>query len=436
MDKKEETKKEVIIREGEYKFGEKTEAVEATEDIEKSGNNTEKTKEQELPSKEEKTTRLKRRARRKFFGRIKIAVIALVLSCVAVFAYMNRDNLKLENISIWLKSNVLSSVVGDGYPEMLNGSNVDSRNISSYNGNIAYISDTNFTILNATGAEIVNFLHSYENPNMASNQGRYIIFDVGTTEYTIINADNSYDTRETEDNITCVAIAANGTYAIVTRPSDYSSKVSVYFSDGTLKCSYNFAQSYAVAVAINDDGTAGLVARVDSEDGMVYTKLSYFDFSETTEIDSYISENNIIFDIEYNNGEYYGIGELACVSFDGSEFDEFDYSDKKITAYDSSGEYTLISLTDYDGGGLCTVYLLGGEEIISVSIDGTVNGLSSYGSTFAVFTSGTVYSYHISGEYLAQTSVGYDTKNIVLSNESEVYALALRYMYLESFIEE
>lgn len=419
--KKKEDEKEVIIREGEYKH------------------KNSKDETQEIPTDEilEKLEENKKPSRLKITKRIKICIIAIVLAVISIFIYVERANLTVANFSLWFRTNVLNSELGEGFPISINGSSIDANSVYSYKGNLAVLSDTSFTIVNKTGNEVMSFLHNYENPVMTCSGGRYLIYNVGSNEYTVVSSDNSYEKFELSQNITSASISQNGAYVLITQPSDFSSTMTAYTSKNEIRAVYDFANSYANAVKISDDGNSAMLASLNTSSGVLYSNVAIYNFYETSSSYEYSSQNNLILEISYNDGVFHAIGDSETISFKNDEFTILNYENERLTAYDCGDSYTLISVSEYDGDGACTLYALGSSTTPSeFEFENTVEYLSSYGTTFCATVGEIAYSYHFNGLLLGTAEINYDTKNISLCNESAIYIIGLKTISLSNFTNE
>lgn len=369
---------------------------------------------------------------------IRIALISLV-SILALMIFLNRDNFAPENLALWFKTKLMGAGVGDGYPVPVKGTTADPGNFLDADGNVFVLSDTSLTTLNSTGRELYYFRHSYNSPAMVYAQNRFLLYNVGGTGYSLISGDGSADKKTMQDKITAGAIAKNGRYALVTQPSDYASQLNVFLPGGTLKATYKLADSYISAVAINGDGTGGVVSALQSENGKLSSHIYVYDFNEEEPVAEYVSENNLITGITYNHlGGIYAVGDKqAVISDSAGKFQEYDYGGRIVTAAALEGTTALISVSSYQRGGPCTVLIFSeGATPQEVPTETFVTDLSGHGTSFAALMGDTVYSFRYDGTPLGQCDAGYDAKAITLSNERDVYILGVREVRFASLQKE
>ena len=357
----------------------------------------------------------------------RLILLALVLAALIAF-FVNKDNLTIENISNWIKTNITGTFVGDGFPVTVTGSNVSSRNFTSNEGNVAVLSDTSFNIIKENGSELLNHRHSFANPKMANRDNNYIIYSIGGINFTVVNENENIYEYTTNDKITTADISSKGNYAIATQPIDFNSSLYVYLEDGDLKFTYDFAKGYITAIKLDEKGEKGMVAITDAENGKIYSEIYVFDFNLPNPTSIYRCEDTIFTHISYNgNMDFYLIGDKKLVRSNGVNFTEYDYEDKHLTAVSNNNDKTLISLTSYLGDGPCEVLVF--DDSIKpkkISTENKVEAITASNSSVAVLINNQVYLYDNNQNLIKNVSAGYDTKNIAMLGTKQVYALGLR----------
>lgn len=359
---------------------------------------------------------------------VRIAIIVVLLVGVLVF-WLNRDNFSPENISNWFQTQMMGTGVGDGYPVEITGSDVKAGNFAVSDGNCIVLSDTALTGLNSTGREMFSSRHSYASPGLSINNGRYLIYNRGGTNYSLVTAEKGTEKRKTEEKITAAAISNGGEYAILTQPADYASRLDVYSLNGDLKYYYQFAEGYTTALALNEDGTQGAVASVNSSSGELNTTISVFDFNSTEPVAEYVSQGNIITSLYWQGNTIYGVGDMkTVVSSGGYEFAEYDYGGKQLTAVTCENDRVFVSISGYEHAGPSTLLIFhGSAEPGVIELEDRITDISSYGNAVSVLVRHRVYAYDLySLQPRGECDAQYDTKAIAMTNENDLYVLGVR----------
>ncbi|MEG1426341.1 MAG: DUF5711 family protein, partial [Oscillospiraceae bacterium] len=313
-------------------------------------------------------------------------IVLLFLSVFLLIMWLNRDNFSPENLGTWFKTKIMGAGVGDGFPVPLTGTSASSGNFFDSDGNCVVMSDTSLSVLNSTGREIFSYRHSYNNPAISGSQGKYLLYNIGGTGFSLVSPGRDTQKKVAPDKISLGALAKNGRYALSLQSPNYASQLNVYLPGGTLKATYKFAEGYASGLAINSDCTGGMLSTILSENGKLYSKLYVYDFNKEEPVATYTTENNVITEIGYHqNGSYYAVGDKKLVHMDpAGVFSEYDYSGKNLTATSLDSETILISVSSYPRNGACTILVFTGSATPTVlQTDDHVSDLSAYATVFA-----------------------------------------------------
>ncbi len=283
------------------------------------------------------------------------------------------------------------------------------------------------TIVRENGSQKLSYRHSYPNPTMQQSEGNYIIHSIGGQNFTTVSSDERISDVVTEDKVTGVDIAANGRYAVLTQPVDYTSKLSVYFETGELKYVYDFAEGYASSVSIDESGEGGIVTLIDSSGGILKSKIYVFDFDVEEPIAEFDSFDNLITQIAYNGGkQYYCIGDKALIRVNNTTFETFDYENEQLTAVSDLGSRTAIALSSYSGEGPGTVYIF--ENSITprmIESDYKVDIIGGYAGEITLLSNQVLITYDVHMKLVTSEDAGFDAKSFVMKDENYAYVLGL-----------
>lgn len=360
----------------------------------------------------------------------KIAAI-LLAAVVVLLVVENWENLTPSNIGNWIRTKAVGLGFGDGYPVSLVGSTADPGNFGASDGNMYVVSDTALTVLNNSAKELFSVRHSYNNPAVAHAGGRYLLYNMGGTGYQVETSAGTQVSGTSENgDITTGTISSSGKFALALQPADYASQLCVYNKDGSLQYSYNFAETYISAVALNSDGTRGAVSSVTSRSGKIVSRITVLDFSSETPVAEYESEGNMILGLLWTNSDrIIAVGDVQTLVSDGGfSFSAYDYGGREVTAFCMTAARAIVSVSNYAYGGDSTLLIFSNSaDPVVAELPGRAAQLSSAGSKVAALLSDQVVSADLfTGAVEAACESSADTKGIAMADESTVYMLGVR----------
>jgi len=369
-----------------------------------------------------------------------LSSLLLLLVLVGLAVYMNWGKFTPDTFGSWFKVQLMGTGTGDGYPVDINGNTVYERNFIHTDGNVALLSDTDFTVLNNTGKEVFKVRHSFDNPALSARGGNYILYNSGNTDYMVQIGSDTTVTDQTDKSpentqappdypISAAAVAADGSYALAVQSAEYASTLRAYSKSGVNKFNFYLSDQYITSVSISPSGTMAVISTLGSDKGELTSKLMVLDFNSETPLSSYTSGDNMIVDVLWtDNQKILAVGDKAAVlcNTTGYEYTEYSYEGKLLTAYELGGDKAILSISGYEYAGACTVIALGGESALLQETEERVTSISSFAGTTALLTGDTILFYDsTTGQQMGTADAGKDIKAIALANESSVYLLGI-----------
>lgn len=380
----------------------------------------------------EETAKRERRAIPKALYLISLVLVAVI---IGLGLWINREYLTWDNLREWAKLQVLGEESGDGFPVPITGSTIYHYNFMSYNGAAVMLSDTALTVVNGEGKEVFSLRHDLNQPILQSSAGQFLMYNSGSTGYTVLSGTEVRVSGVAEQDIIAGAVAANGRFALGLAGEYGASRLEVFLETGKLQYEYAFANDYITAVALNHNGTQGAVCTARSDKGEMVSKLTIFDFSQTEPVAQYETRDNLLFAAYWSeNGSLYGVGDAALVSGRSSDFEftEFDYQGRQLTAYRLAANRAFLSISAYEHAGPSTLMILNGSEAygesnpIRVEMDKRIESISVSGGTVGMLAGAeAVFCEYSTGRELARTGAGADAKSLALFSESQAYVLGV-----------
>lgn len=358
-------------------------------------------------------------------------VATAVLLGLIVFAFVNREKLTWDNLSVWWNYEILGTA-GNGYPVNIIGSEVEEGNFSINRGRVAYASDTSFVTLNSTGREVSNVQLRYSRPVMKSSENRYLTFGLGETGYQLQSFDSKLYTGTAEGGICAGDIAPNGKYCIVIEGNGFYSQLFAFDANNNRMFKYSFSEYYINSVAINRDGTGCVACGVSNNNGEIKTGVYVLRFNQEEPLSKYEIEGDFILDSKYistSRAVLAGSNASYIVKTDSGELSNIDYGGKPLKNYcfnPETGTFSL-ALSNSGDGRSCQLitYNDGGESLFSVDSGYGAQSISSYRGVIATLDGNMIYLFDSSGKLTYSCYAGTGAKRVILNSESEAYVLSV-----------
>lgn len=353
----------------------------------------------------------------------------LFLAVVAVMAVLNLEKLTPDNIVHWFQYDLLGKTDGDGYPTNFSGSLVSDGNFDLISGVPVYCSDTTITVLNKNAGTYQEHQHSYASPTLSVNAGCGIVYNTNATGYTVFKRDNIVYSGAVKQKIFAADIAANGTYAILTKGEDYLAKLVVYRSDNLEKFKYSFADYYMNTVSVNKDGTRAILSGVSARNGGLISVIYILDFSQDNFLQRYEMDDTFIYDVKFlDNGNAYAIGTDRLVYIDIKEGSKNDisYGNRYLSAYafHRSQGVSLVLSANPDGRACDLLsFNASGEKDCDIATGEKVTSLGMRDNDRAILSDGKITVYDRDGTVKGTIKTDSDARKLVYCDKNTFYVL-------------
>lgn len=350
-------------------------------------------------------------------------IVILLLASVTVFGvwkYISPDALQGSIAS--------SKVKGNGFPVEIAGKNVKGSDICTLNNNFAYISETQFQVLNSNGGLVVDKRIKYASPALASNGNNSIIYDREGSSYEIQSSAGTMYRGEVEDDIFTATIQKNGTYAILSKKAGYTAKLTVFNKDNSQKYAYYFSECYATSVSLNSDATKAVVCGLDAKNGSVVSKVYVLDFNKEEPVAKIDFDNSTIYSVSFlSNGNIAAIGEQSAmiITSDYQNKYDFTYNGYNLTSKKITDDKIYLSLSPFEDGKSCEIWCISQNGITTTTKTGVaVTSMDINGNIAAVLCNNKIRTFNTATEEaLYEYDAGIDAKSIMFVNSNTVYVV-------------
>ena len=373
----------------------------------------------------------RRKKKKRIPGWVYRVIVILAVAALGVVVWFNRDNLTLEKISLWIQEKVVGSGIGDGYPYAIDNGEIAVKNFGAWGQDSVFVSDSYLTVLNATAKEVVSRQHSFGSPVLKTAGDKALIYNLGGTGYQIEAYASTVRKESAEAKILAGALAANGSYALLTEGEGCYGQLMVYTAQNEEKFLYRFSKYYPTSVSLNAAATEALVTAVSAQDGGLVSVVYKLDLSQEGEAQpvAEYSENLLFDSFFYADGSGAAVGDAGAVLLDtAGKAEKFDYQGAELTSYTGKDGLTAFCLSPYENAASGELVILSGsgQKAFSVELQAVLKSVSIFGNTVAVLGGGEVRAYSIAeGTALSTAEAGNDSRAVALLDECNAYVLAL-----------
>jgi len=349
--------------------------------------------------------------------------IVLVFAAILIIVLMwrNRVDCSWSNTVQSMRDMPYMTGVGSGYPiSVLGGDALAQEKIA--NG-MAVLTDTNLTIYNTSSKQVASRAHYMTTPAMKT-AGRYaLLMDIGGTKYRVEAISDTLVEQKADKVIIGGALARNGSYAIITQGSDYSSSklssVEVFNIKGEPVHIWHSADHYITEAALSADGRYLAVCGVWAREGELLSCVMIHRMGSKEEVARIEIPNALGLSLEFTNtGTLYAVcdNQIVVINGYGSDYKSYEYNGT-LQAYDISYENGAAVYTSPvlgESAGILTAYDSRGQKRFekNVPLYGVSVSLGDNGC--CVLGRGGATAFHLSGEQLNSWETGVSAENVLL----------------------
>lgn len=356
--------------------------------------------------------------------------LIVCISVVAVLALINLDRLTPDNISHWFEYDLLGKTDGNGYPVRFNGTGVSAGNFSVMDGAPIYCSDASVVVLNNNAGEYQNSQHSFAVPVLKASSGYSIVYNADGTGYKIIERDKTLYSENADYKIFDADICPDGTYAVLTKGSEYLAELTVFNKNHGKKYAYSFADYYVNKVSLNGSGNMAAISGVTAKNGGLVSAVYILDFTQENYFRKYEFDGSFIYDIRYlDNGKVVAVGNDCAYYLDveNNTKSEVYYQMKTLTNYCiSKNGGLLLALSTGSDGRSCDVVSVNpdGRTNCNISTANKVLSLDIRNDKIAVLFPSGLTIYDVKGKKLSEVKTASDARKACFCDNNNLYVLS------------
>lgn len=346
----------------------------------------------------------KKRAARKFG--INLAIFAVIILVVVIIAA------NWGSIIAPLKDAALDVGKG-GFPVDLPGST--DYVLDELGDNFCLLTDTYFYTYNSDGAMIANVQHGLQNPAMASNSRRALIYDRNGRDMKFYSRSGEVYSNSTEDTIDFAEISNGERCAVVTKSEKYTNCLYVFNGEG--KQIFRWASPLYLIdrVEFSDDDNSVYVSVCGAQNGELEYYVMRFDLdnAEGSIWQTYVG-SHMVFSLEHSSKGVFAVtaGGAKLLDKDSGEITA-ETSFVKSVSQIPRGDIRSVLLEDSSGGYVLTVYDDSLEAAAALSL-GNVTRVRCVGRNLYVLADRTLTEYDSSLNEVKSTELDDDYSDMII----------------------
>lgn len=360
-------------------------------------------------------------------GKLKILVIigiilVVVVAILGLWRYIAPSS---------IKSSIFSSAIqGNGFPIEIQGNSVDESDVCILNNNLAYLSDTQFQVINASGGVVKDKRIKYASPAMKSSGNYCIIYNREGNEFEISTSTETVAEGEVDDDIFSADINKKGAYAIISKKTGYTAKLTAFGNDNKQKYAYYFSECYATSVSINEDSNKAVVCGLYSNKGKIMSRIYVLDFSKEEPIAKIDLDGEVIYCVSFlSNGNIGAIGEKSSVIITSDYKNKFDftYNDYNIRGKVITDDSIVLSMSPFSDGRSCELWRITQNGFSSVTQTPlAISSMTVKGNVAAVLSNNKISTYNLSTQTgLFEYDAGIDAQSLLLTDDNIAFVIGI-----------
>ncbi|HOP10232.1 MAG TPA: DUF5711 family protein [Oscillospiraceae bacterium] len=246
-----------------------------------------------------------------------------------------------------------------------------------------------------------------------------LVYEKGGTKFQYFNTEGRVFEYENAEQILRMAVAKNGSYALLTAPSEYSSKLTIYSNTHTELFSQFFQTPNLTRIALNSSAKYCAVIVLETIDGQLCSQLSVYDTGLQDPVYTQTFAGLLALDMQYcEDGDLVIVFDRAAVRYNTKYELSWRVDFDGLAAYATSNDGTVGLLLDDSEGIGCTLKVCGEQgELWSAQISGQAKGLSVRDGKAVYLAGGQVLLLDESGKSAGTAECSLDTYSTALGDK-------------------
>ena len=363
--------------------------------------------------------RVEQRDKRSAQNRRKIKVrrfiLLLITAAIIVFVAFNWEWLSPVAILQRVQAAKSGAGVVTAYPVDIAGKQV--AGISGFGSGGILAADSGCYLLRLESATY--YQYAMASTTAAIGNRAALVYEKGGTKFQYFNAEGRVFERTSADKIERMAVAKNGSYALLTAPSDYSSKLTIFSGTHTELFSQFFQTPNLTRIALNSTAQNCAVMVLETVDGQLCSRLFIYDTGLQDPIYTQNFTGLLVLELKYcDDGGLVIVFDRAAVRLNAKNEIAWQVDFDGLAAFASSPDGTVGLLLDDTEGIGCTLKVCGAAgELWTAQVSGQAKGLSVREAQAAYLAGGQVFVLDQTGQSAGSADCSLDTVYTMLGSK-------------------
>lgn len=235
------------------------------------------------------------------------------------------------------------AVIGAGkFPKSISGDTALS--LKTEKNNAFVLTNTHIMGYTSAGKELYEHQHNFSSPVLETSSTRALIFNRGSTGYTVLNNSGTVFEKELDRAIMCADISENGNIAFATESKKYSAQVDVYSRRMKHRFSWYTVSGLISDIALSKNGKFVAVAVLKAKNGNFESEIHCFNTKSGKTLFTTNIEGTPIFQIENISNRYFSYTTkkgVCFVNWRNGEEKRFEETDLAPTFFKKYKNYSL-----------------------------------------------------------------------------------------------
>lgn len=216
-------------------------------------------------------------ARRFHLAQVILYLVLFVFVVTAVLS--SKESITYANLYYLVKDISAASETAEDAADRLEYPSSDTTPaFVRYRGGLVVVGSREVTVLSSSGRQTMTAQVDYGTPAADASEKYFITYGLGENSFSVFNAFAKVHSETTDFPVYGAAVADDGSFVLLTRSEDYTSRVIFYDHSCSVRASY-YLTGYALSVAVSPSGDFAAVTSVEDPDGHFRSKINIFGLS-------------------------------------------------------------------------------------------------------------------------------------------------------------
>lgn len=296
-----------------------------------------------------------------------------------------------------------------------------------FNDGFVLLTENGIAYIGKSGDTSASQQITYSSPAIEINGNRTVIYDRGSTSYSLMRNEKLYAQQKTDNRIIDFALSKKDNYAIAVKDENAKSILFGMDARGKIIYQWNCPKGYISDIAITESGGKVAVTVIDSENATLNSTVYILDFEYDSAYAQFEYKAETVLGVKFlSNRKLQAVTDknVYCISGKDQQV-VYEYGTDDICYCDFSEKNTAVITKSYSNDDSFTLSLFStsGKLRSSVALNGKVRGLSVSDKSAAVLFADKTETYSKRGKLVGSVENINHYDDIVL-NGNYVYVLS------------